>query len=217
MSLSKPKKESMQCARSPEPYEYLPTDYFKEHTPSCFFHDASPLEIDLGCGDGSFLTCMAKHYPERHFLGVERLLGRVRHTSKKIGALGLQNVKLLRLESLYTLQYFLAPESVSRLHLLFADPWPKARHHRRRLFSPPFLNALDRVLLMRGECLFATDDEDYYLWALDVVSQWNTHAKLTCIPWQEGDFFYPKTDFQRQWEAMGKKTFYLRLQKNYPL
>ena len=68
---------------------------------------------------------MAQHYPERNFLGVERLLGRVRGVCKRIQELGLTNVMVLRLESQYTLEYLLAPASVSRLHLLCPDPGPK--------------------------------------------------------------------------------------------
>ena len=62
----------------------MPTDYFHRYTSSEIFGNDKPLEIDLGCGDGSFLIEMAKHYPERNFLGVERLLGRVRGVCKRI-------------------------------------------------------------------------------------------------------------------------------------
>ena len=113
--------------------------------PDDIFGNDHPLEIDLGCGDGSFLIEMAQHYPERNFLGVERLLGRVRGVCKRIQELGLTNVMVLRLESQYTLEYLLAPASVSRLHLLCPDPWPKARHHKRRLVQQEFLHILKRL------------------------------------------------------------------------
>ncbi|MGB1129112.1 MAG: tRNA (guanine(46)-N(7))-methyltransferase TrmB, partial [Haloferula sp.] len=124
----------------------MPDDFFNEVRREDIFPGDQPLEVDLGCGDGKFLLEMAEHYPERHFLGVERLLGRVRKVCKKAHKRDLQNLKVLRLESRYVVEWLLAPASVSRLHLLCPDPWPKARHHRRRLIQEDFLNAVLRVL-----------------------------------------------------------------------
>jgi len=197
----------MQCSRPPEPSEFMPTDYFRRHRPEDIFGNDHPLEIDLGCGDGSFLIEMAQHYPERNFLGVERLLGRVRGVCKRIQELGLANVMVLRLESQYTLEYLLAPQSVSRLHLLCPDPWPKARHHKRRLVQQEFLAILHHTLQPGGEFLFKTDHPEYYEWALEQVDEFNqrnSRSPFRSLNWPEegeqGHFFYPKTDFQRLWE-----------------
>ena len=201
----------MQCSRPPEPSEFMPADYFRRYSSSEIFGNDNPLEIDLGCGDGSFLIEMAKHYPEHNFLGVERLLGRVRGVCKRIQELGLTNVKVLRLESQYTLEYLLEPHSVSRLHLLCPDPWPKARHHKRRLVQQEFLHILHQVLIPGGEFLFKTDHPEYYEWVLDQVEEFNQskpELALNVLSWPkeraEGGFFYPKTDFERLWEAERK-------------
>ena len=115
----------MQCSRPPEPSEFMPADYFRRHSADDIFGNDHPLEIDLGCGDGSFLIEMAQHYPERNFLGVERLLGRVRGVCKRIQELGLTNVMVLRLESQYTLEYLLS--SSIRLTPAPALPRPMAQ------------------------------------------------------------------------------------------
>jgi len=202
----------MQCSRLPEPSEFMPADYFRRHSADDIFGNDHPLEIDLGCGDGSFLIEMAQHYPERNFLGIERLLGRVRGVCKRIQELGLTNVMVLRLESQYTLEYLLAPASVSRLHLLCPDPWPKARHHKRRLVQQEFLHILQKTLSPGGEFLFKTDHLKYYEWLLDQMQRFNDtnpEKTTTLEPWpeenEEGGFFYPKTDFQRLWEGKGMK------------
>ena len=79
---------------------FVPADHFREVSRTEIFPDASrPLEIDLGCGDGTFLTGMATHHPERDFLGVERMLGRVSKTARKIGLQGLTNARIMRIES----------------------------------------------------------------------------------------------------------------------
>lgn len=201
----------MQCSRPPEPSEFMPTDYFRRHRPEDIFGNDHPLEIDLGCGDGSFLIEMAQHYPKRNFLGIERLLGRVRGVCKRIQELGLTNVMVLRLESQYALDYLLAPSSVSRLHLLCPDPWPKARHHKRRLVQQEFLHILQKTLNPGGEFLFKTDHPEYFDWVLEEIEEFNAanpKKTMSPLPWPENDedgsFFYPKTDFQRQWENEGK-------------
>ncbi|MGB2402768.1 MAG: tRNA (guanosine(46)-N7)-methyltransferase TrmB [Akkermansiaceae bacterium] len=215
----------MQCSRPPEPGEFMPTDFFRQHSSSEIFGNDKPLEIDLGCGDGSFLIEMAKHYPDRNFLGVERLLGRVRGVCKRIQELGLTNVKVLRLESQYTLEYLLEPHSVSRLHLLCPDPWPKARHHKRRLVQQDFLHILHQVLKPRGEFLFKTDYPEYHEWVLEQIQAYNDAEPETAffysLSWPEeneaGCFFYPMSDFQKLWEQQGKMIYSLRHLKNKEL
>lgn len=192
------------------PAEFLPADYFKRWKNSEIFPGSQPLEIDLGCGDGSFLLGMAAQYPERNFLGVERLLGRVRKVSKRITKAGLGNAKVLRLESRYTVEWLLPTASVARLHLLCPDPWPKVKHHRRRLIQQPFLDAVWNALEPGGEFLFMTDHPEYFEWGGVEIERFGRFERLE---WNEDSFFYPKTDFQIQWEAEGKSMCRLRVRK----
>lgn len=190
--------------------EFVPADYFRKLAPAEICRDGRPLEVDLGCGDGSFLREMARHYPERDFLGVERLLGRVRKVCKKLTRDGLENARVLRLESQYVVEWLLPEAAVSRLHLLCPDPWPKLRHHRRRLVQVEFLEAVRRALVPGGEFLFMTDHEEYFRWAEGKVSD---HGGFEQLPWDEDSFFYPKTDFQKLWESEGKSMWRLRCRK----
>lgn len=190
--------------------EFVPDDYFRRLHTHEIFPDDRPLEIDLGCGDGSFLLDMAKEYPERNFLAVERLMGRVRKVCKRAAKAHLENVRVLRLESRYTVEWLLQEASVSRLHLLCPDPWPKAKHHRRRLVQPEFLQAIANVLQPDGEFLFMSDHPEYFEWTEEHVA---ASGLFEVLPWAEDTFFYPKTDFQRQWEAEGKVMHRLRCRK----
>lgn len=196
--------------RPAEPNELVPADYFAELSLKEYFDPGRPLEVDLGCGDGKFVLEMAEQFPERDFLAVERLLGRVRKVCRQSQKRGLQNLKVLRLESLYTLEWLLPALSVDRLHLLCPDPWPKAKHHRRRMFQEPFLKALVRVLKPGGEFLFKTDHPEYFEWSEEHLAAFEGLERLD---WAEDDFFYPKTDFQLQWEAEGKSLQRLRARK----
>jgi len=124
------------------------------------FGRKAPLHVDVGCGDGSFLCALAQRLPNKNFLGVERLLGRIRSSARK--AAGLSNVRLLQMESSYAVRYLLPAESVETFYLLFPDPWPKRRHHRRRIVTPDFLNSVHAALEKNGVISIATDQIDYF-------------------------------------------------------
>lgn len=196
--------------RPPESHEWMPDDYFRRQERAAIFPGERPLEVDLGCGDGTFLLEMAAHYPDRDFLGVERLLGRARKVCRLAAKRNLPNVKVLRLESRYTVEWLLPPGAVSRLHLLCPDPWPKVKHHRRRLFQSEFLQAVSDVLVPGGELLFKTDHEGYFEWVDEVAAEFEGFERLD---WPDDAFFYPKTDFQILWESQGKRLQGLRLRK----
>jgi tRNA (guanine-N7-)-methyltransferase len=193
--------------------EFVPGHYFRRLERRELCREGHPLEVDLGCGDGTFLREMAAAFPQRDFLGVERLLGRVRKVCRRITRGGLENARVLRLESRYAVEWLLPEASVARLHLLCPDPWPKVRHHRRRLVQVEFLEAIRRVLEPGGEFLFMTDHEEYYEWACAQVAAFGGFERLE---WREDSFFYPKTDFQMQWEAEGKSMHRLRCRKGPP-
>ncbi|MGA0846579.1 MAG: tRNA (guanosine(46)-N7)-methyltransferase TrmB [Luteolibacter sp.] len=197
--------------RAAMPAEFVPAHYFRRLTSAEIVRPGRPLEIDLGCGDGSFLIGMAQQHPERDFLGVERLLGRARKVCRKITRENLDNARVLRLESQYLVEWLLPENSVSRFHLLCPDPWPKARHHRRRLVQHGFLTALHRVLQPNGEFLFMTDHEGYFEWTAEKLADF---AGFELLEWSGDEFFYPKTDFQVQWEAQGLRMWRLRCAKS---
>ena len=189
---------------------FVPEDYFKRHTAADIFGEGvESYEVDLGCGDGGFLLAMAEHYPETKFLGVERLLGRIRKVCGTSAKRGLNNVKGLRAESRYFLEWMIAPGSISRLHYLFPDPWPKEKHHKNRLVQDSFIPVLHKALAEDGEVLFKTDHEEYFIW---VCEKMNASPLFTQAEWNAP--FYPKTDFQQQWEAMGKPIFSARFIRN---
>ena len=126
------------------------------------FDPACPLEVDCGCGKGRFLLARATAHPQVQFLGIDRMLGRIRKLDGKILRAGLGNVKLLRMEAFYSLQQLLPPHRVRTIYIFFPDPWPKRRHHRRRLFSPEFLDVLWSRLATGGTVQVATDHLDYF-------------------------------------------------------
>lgn len=195
----------------PFPNEIYPANWFERMSPKDLFPGNRPLEIDLGCGDGSFLVRMADEFPDRNFLGIERLLGRVRKVSRKSVRAGLANARVLRADSNYAVEWLLPLECAERIHFLCPDPWPKKKHARRRqMCQLSFLKSLHSLLKENGELLFMTDAYPYYEEALEVQDSCDFFEVL---PWEEGDFFYAKTDFEEQWLSEGKSMNRLRLRK----
>jgi tRNA (guanine-N7-)-methyltransferase len=160
------------------------------------------LEVELGCGDASFLTEYARRHPERNFIGVERLLGRMRKLDRKGQRAGLTNLRGVQIESSYFLQYLLPPGLASALHIYFPDPWPKKRHRKNRLINESFPQLACAALVPGGEVYLRTDDEDYFAQMTGVFGaskefQWiETPLELTELP----------TDFEREFRARGIQT-----------
>jgi tRNA (guanine-N7-)-methyltransferase len=120
----------------------------------------------------------------------------------------LTNVRVLRLEIDYTVRYLLSPGSVFRLHLAFPDPWPKRRHHCRRLVGEEFLAASARALIPGGELWIKTDHADYFHCIAKAVDSQKDF--FVSVPWSEE---YPVTDFEETYRAQNLPIYQLRLRK----
>ncbi|MFO7869940.1 MAG: tRNA (guanosine(46)-N7)-methyltransferase TrmB [Kiritimatiellia bacterium] len=143
------------------------------------FGRTAPLEADLGCGKGRFLHARASAFPEVNFLGVDRLLRRVRKTGSKIVRSSLSNVRLLRIDTRYAVAWLLPPSSVRVFYIFFPDPWPKRRHHGRRLFSPSFVKSLHEALEENGSVHVATDHMDYFK---DIKRMFEDDGRFASLP-----------------------------------
>jgi tRNA (guanine-N7-)-methyltransferase len=142
--------------------ELVPEDCLTPLNFQAIFGREAPVHVDLGCGEGSFLTSLASNNPEENFLGIERLLGRVRSACGRIERAGLVNARVLRFEISYAVQYLVPANSVAAFYLMFPDPWPKRRHASRRVISESLLVSLHRALSSNGKVRIATDDSDYF-------------------------------------------------------
>lgn len=167
-----------------------------------WFAPPQPLEVELGCGDASFLVEYARRNPQTNFIGVERLLGRIQKLDRKGRRAGLANLRGVRIESAYFLQYLLPPHAAGALHIYFPDPWPKTKHRRHRLINEHF-PALARTALASGGVVFLrTDDADYFqqmnevFGAAEFFEPTETPAALAEIT----------TDFERDFNAQGIPT-----------
>ncbi len=141
---------------------HVPDSWLERLSLEGLFGSPAPVEVEIGSGSGAFLAQWAGRHPGRNFLGVERMLGRIRKMDRKFFRLGLDNLRLIRVEASYLVERLLPLRSVQAFHIYFPDPWPKRRHSRRRLVQPRFVASLGRALAPDGRVFLRTDDAPYF-------------------------------------------------------
>jgi tRNA (guanine-N7-)-methyltransferase len=189
--------------------ELVPDSYVAPIDVPAIFGRAAPLHVDLGCGDGSFLCELAQRSPEENFIGIDKLVGRVAKTCRK--AFALENVRVLNVEISYAVRYLLSEESVETFYLFFPDPWPKRRHHRRRIVTKEFLDSIQRALISDGSFHIATDQLDYFE---QIRRIGRNHSGFTL---SDDDVDLPTTKFERRFRALGAAIYRLSLRKVSPV
>jgi len=130
--------------------------------PEMVFGNRQPLEVDIGSGKGRFLLARAAAYPDVNFIGIERQRRRVGKVAAKAARAGLGNIRLLHTEIGFALDRLLPDQAVRTFYIFYPDPWPKRKHHPRRLINADFLKLLHRKLRPDGHVHFATDHQDYF-------------------------------------------------------
>jgi len=160
------------------------------------------LEVELGCGDASFLVEYASKNTTTNLIGVERLLGRLQKLDRKSRRAGLKNVRGVRIESAYFLQYLLPKHSTEAVHIYFPDPWPKKKHRRHRLINESFPALAKHVLVPRGRVFLRTDDADYFSQMTEVFGASKDFEKVETPP----ALAAITTDFERDFNAQGIPT-----------
>ena len=165
------------------------------------FGNAHPVEIEIGMGKGTFLNEQAKTRPEVNFLGIEWARWFWRYASDRMRRSGCVNARTVRAEAGFFLTEFVVPASVSVLHIYFPDPWPKARHHKRRLVQPKFMPLVERILIPGGRLQVVTDHKGY--WEENIESTIRGAAGFTIVdynrPGSAGEGEFVGTNFERKY------------------
>jgi tRNA (guanine-N7-)-methyltransferase len=189
---------------------FRPASYVERINLLALFPERQLLEVELGSGDGSFIVEWARRNPRKNFIAVERLLGRLRKVDRKGQRAGLSNLRALRIEAGYFLEYLLPEESVSAVHIYFPDPWPKRKHHRRRLINERFVELTKQALAPGGIICLRTDNEDYVGQMIQVFGA-SPYFQLCETPSALAELL---TDFEREYRAQEirmRRAAYLRI------
>jgi tRNA (guanine-N7-)-methyltransferase len=169
-----------------------------------------PLHVEIGSGKGTFLVQEAPLAPGVNFLGIEyEFSGIYEYAADRVRRAGLTNVRMLCTDAGDFVHWRLPTASVQVLHLYFPDPWPKTRHHKRRMVSDRFLTDCQRVLSPGGELRVATDHLDYWAWMEAHFARWTGEGRpFDRLPFErpagakEGEVV--GTNFERKYRREGR-------------
>ncbi len=153
------------------------------------FERSAPTILEIGFGMGETTEQIALARPQDNFLGVEVFNAGVGALLKRIEGSALQNIRIIQHDAVEVLRDMIAPNSLAGVHIYFPDPWPKKRHHKRRLIQPPLIELLSSRMAPGAYLHCATDWEHYALQMLEVLS---AEASLA----NTADNFAPRPDFR---------------------
>jgi tRNA (guanine-N7-)-methyltransferase len=167
--------------------------------PRAAFGRLAPLVLEIGSGMGETTVRIAAQRPDTNFIAVEVHGPGVGSLLKRIDELGLKNLRVVRHDALEVLEHMVADASLAAIHLFFPDPWPKKRHHKRRLVQPDFAALAARKLAPGGILHAATDWDDYAAQMLEVLSGSPGFERV------EASGVRPETKFELRGVKLGHK------------
>jgi tRNA (guanine-N7-)-methyltransferase len=170
--------------------------------------------VEIGFGGGEHLAHQAEQYPQVGFIGCEVFESGIVKLLTQIEQRRLDNVRIFA-DDARLLIAALPPASVDRVFILFPDPWPKRRHHKRRLVSRETLGALAAIMTDGAELRVATDDGDYLCWILERLTDHPAFEWLARQPgdWRERPSDWPPTRYEEKAQAAGRSPAFLRFRR----
>ena len=166
------------------------------------FEREAPTILEIGFGMGETTEKIALARPDDNFLGVEVFNAGVGALLKRIEASSLTNIRIIQHDAVEVLRDMLAPQSLAGVHIYFPDPWPKTRHHKRRLIQPPLVELLASRMAPGAYIHCATDWEHYAEQMLAVLSA-ETSLQNTCEGFAPRPDFRPLTKFENRGLRLG--------------
>jgi tRNA (guanine-N7-)-methyltransferase len=166
------------------------------------FGRSAPTILEIGFGMGETTASIATAHPEMNYLGVEVHSPGVGSLLKQLDERGLSNVRILQHDAMEVVEHMLAPASLDGIFVFFPDPWPKKRHHKRRLVQPAFVRALALRLKPDGVLHLATDWHDYAVQMLEVL-RGEALLSNTAIDFAPRPDYRPLTKFEQRGLRLG--------------
>lgn len=180
-------------------------------SPKELFGNSRPVEVEIGSGKGTFLLARAAARPELNFLGIEYARAYCYYAADRFGRHSLTNVRMVKTDAGEFFQHHLTDCSVLRVHIYFPDPWPKRRHHRRRLIQTTFVEQVRRVLQIGGQLIIVTDHLGYFEHIQRVLSGVVGFAEVQMPRMADADREIVGTNFERKYIAQGRPFYSMAL------
>ena len=178
------------------------------------FDNRNPLNLEVGFGVGNFIIEMGIREPNENFIGIDFYHKGIRKVITRIAKYEICNARIVYGDAKEKIPLLFAPEELNRVYINFPDPWPKKRHHKRRLIKPNFIKILAEKLKCSGEIHIATDHEAYAMEILDFFEKdrllKNKNGLGTFLFQKEG---IPKSKYEKKFISAGERIFYLEYKK----
>lgn len=175
---------------------------------SVYENSANPFHVELGTGKGRFIAGMSEKYPEINFLGLEVQIGVLYYAAQKLYERNLDNGKVM-LFDIENIEEIFAEGEVDRFYINFCDPWPKARHAKRRLTYRTFLNRYAKLLAPQGEIHFKTDNEALFLFSLEEFKECGWALKNVSYDLHASEGENVRTEYEEKFSSKGQPIFRL--------
>ncbi|TVS13698.1 MAG: tRNA (guanosine(46)-N7)-methyltransferase TrmB [Wenzhouxiangella sp.] len=171
------------------------------------FPGPAPLVVEVGFGNGEALVAMAASEPQRNFLGIEVHEPGVGRALRAIEDAGLDNVRVAMRDAVEVFDRQVRPGSLEQVRMYFPDPWPKKRHHKRRIVQAGFVERLGNAIGPGGLLHLATDWAPYAEWMREVIGELDTVFVNQGQPYVERPSWRPRTRFERRGLGRGHAIF----------
>lgn len=171
------------------------------------FPEGGPVELEIGSGKGRFLIEAAQRWPESNFLGIEKAGRYLRRSVERVAKRNLRNVRLVRADARDILTRWIPRHSLRRIHIYFPDPWPKKRHHKRRLICPDFPVWATDALELGGEIFVGTDHIGYVEAMREIMGAATSFGET---PWDPTKEDWILTNYAVKWAAQGRTLHWFR-------
>ncbi len=168
------------------------------------FGNDHPVELEIGMGKGTFLTEQARARPDVNFFGIEYASWFWRYASDRLRRNHCLNARTVRAEAVYFLTEFVPPASVDVLHIYFPDPWPKKRHHKRRLVQEKNMPLLMGIIRPAGRLQVVTDHQEYFQQIDDLVRRSPLQVVDYNRPGSAAQGEFVGTNFERKYVREGR-------------
>lgn len=174
------------------------------------FNNNRDIELELGCGRGTFICEMAKKYPDKNFIAVDLKDEVLIYVLRKIQEEQLTNVRILPINIMLMNDVF-DKDEISTIYLNFSTPWPKDRHNKRRLTYPTFLRMYKSFLRKSGEIRFKTDNKEFFEDSLEYFKTENFNLKYITFDLHNSDLKEEniKTEYEIKFSDMGMNIMFL--------
>ena len=168
------------------------------------FDNHNPVALEIGSGKGRFLVEAGRENPAINYVGVEKSLRYYRHVLRRLASWDVRNARIVNYDAAVVVEEMLASQSIAEIHIYFPDPWPRSKHHKRRIVREDVLQNFARILEPSGHGVYVTDHAEYFEAA---VPEFREYFEVMV---GEVSGVSPRTNYEAKYRKEGRPIYEVR-------